>query len=109
MYQFGLFDEVRMHGVPAGGVRFPELVLGRVSYSFNVFDIYRLDLFFDRAAGRDPDDATVWHPVTGTGVAFSLRTPWQTMFRADIGKSFVPERYAGAGSWVIQLMLLKPL
>ena len=27
MYQFGLFDEVRMHGVPAAGIRFPELAL----------------------------------------------------------------------------------
>jgi hypothetical protein len=109
MYQFGLFDEVRMHGVPGGGIRFPELLIARVAYAFNVFDIYRLDLFFDRAAGRDPDDPKLWHPVTGTGVALNLRAPWRTIFRADVGKSFVPERYAGAGSWVIQLMLLKPL
>ena len=109
MYQFGLFDEVRMHGVPAAGLRFPELVLARFAYSFNVFDIYRLDLFFDRAAGRDPDARGVWHPVTGTGVALNLRAPWQTMFRADVGRSFVPDRYAGAGCWVVQLMLLKPL
>jgi hypothetical protein len=109
MYQFGLFDEVRMHGVPAAGVRFPELILARAAYSFNIFDIYRVDLFFDRAGGRDPDDRATWHPITGTGIAVNLRAPWHTMFRADVGKSFVPERYAGAGSWAVQLMLLKPL
>jgi hypothetical protein len=109
MYQFGLFDEVRMHGVPAAGVRFPELTLARGSYSFNVFDVYRLDIFVDRAWARDPDDRGVWRTVTGTGVALNLRAPWHTMLRTDIGKSFLPDRYAGAGSWVLQIMLLKPL
>ena len=37
-YQFGMFDETRMHGVPSAGVRFGELVMARGSYSFNVFD-----------------------------------------------------------------------
>jgi hypothetical protein len=109
MYQFGLFDEVRMHGVPAAGVRFPELTLARGSYSFNVFDIYRLDVFVDRAWARDPDDRGVWRSITGTGVALNFRAPWHTMLRADIGKSFLPDRYRGAGSWVLQVMLLKPL
>jgi hypothetical protein len=109
MYQFGLFDEVRMHGVPAAGVRFPELTLARGSYSFNVFDIYRLDVFVDRAWARDPDDRGIWRSITGTGVALNLRAPWHTMLRADIGKSFLPDRYRGAGSWVLQVMLLKPL
>ena len=109
MYQFGLFDEVRMHGVPAAGVRFPELTLLRGSYSFNVFEIYRLDVFVDRAWARDPDDRSIWRTVTGTGVALNLRAPWHTMLRTDIGKSFLPDRYAGAGSWVLQVMLLKPL
>ena len=45
MYQFGLFDEWRMHGVPSAGIRFPELLMLRASYSFNIFDIYRMDLF----------------------------------------------------------------
>jgi hypothetical protein len=109
MYQFGLFDEIRMHGVPAAGVRFPELVLLRGSYSVNVLGIYRVDAFFDHARGSDPDDAALWHPITGTGLALNLRAPWRTMLRADIGKSFLPGRYAPAGSWVVQVMFLKPL
>ena len=109
MYQFGLFDEVRMHGVPAAGIRFPELVLFRGSYSFNIFGIYRLDLFVDHARGRDPNDRSTWRPVTGTGVAVTLKTPWNTMFTADIGKSVIPDIYRGTGSVVLQFMLLKPL
>ncbi|HYN07099.1 MAG TPA: sigma-E factor regulatory protein RseB domain-containing protein [Vicinamibacterales bacterium] len=109
MYQFGLFDEIRMHGVPAAGVRFPALVLLRGSYSVNVLGIYRVDAFVDHARGRDPDDAAVWRPVTGAGLAVNLRAPWRTMLRADVGKSILPVRYAPAGSWVVQVMFLKPL
>ena len=91
MYQFGLFDELRMHGVPSSGIRFPELVLVRGSYSFNLFGLYRLDLFVDHARGRDPNNRTVWRPVTGTGAAITLKAPWNTMFTADVGKSFMPD------------------
>jgi len=109
MYQFGLFDEVRMHGVPSSGIRFAELVLLRGSYSFNLLGIYRLDLFVDHARGRDPNDPTAWRPVTGTGGAVTLKAPWNTMFTADIGKSFIPDLYRGTGSVVLQFLFLKPL
>ncbi|HET9360905.1 MAG TPA: hypothetical protein VFO58_14235 [Vicinamibacterales bacterium] len=107
-YQFGLFSEPRMHGVPAAGIRFPELALVHGSYSFNIYDIYRFDLFLDHARGRDPTDDAVWQPVTGTGVAVTLKAPWNTMFTADVGKSFIPSIYRGTGSWVLQVMFLKP-
>jgi hypothetical protein len=109
MYQFGLFDEVRMHGVPAAGIRFGELVMTRGSYSLNMFNAYRLDLFVDHARGRDPIDRDTWQPVTGIGTAVTLKTPWNTMFTADIGKSFIPNIYRGTGSVVLQFLLLKPL
>jgi hypothetical protein len=38
-----------------------------------------------------------------------LRAPWNTILRADMGKSLLPDRYSGAGSMVLQIMLLKPL
>ena len=109
MYQFGLFDETRMHGVPASGVRFEELAMARASYSFNVFDQYRFDLFLDRAVGRTPEAADQWLNVTGTGVALNLRAPWNTMLRVDAGKSFLPDLYRGLGSVVVQVLVLKPL
>lgn len=109
MYQFGLFDETRMHGVPGAGVRFPELAMMRGSYSFNVFEQYRFDVFLDQAYGQDPGNAHNWLPVTGTGVAINMRTPWNTMLRADVGKSFLPRIYSGAGSVVVQILILKPL
>jgi hypothetical protein len=107
-YQFGLFDSTRMHGVPAS-VRFGELGMFRGSYSFNLFDQYRLDLFFDRASGRDPHGDNLWRQVTGTGIKVNFRTPMNTILQIDYGKSFLPASYRGAGSNVLQIMLLKPL
>jgi hypothetical protein len=108
-YQFGLFDDTRIHGVPASGVRYGELAMVRGSYSFNVFDQYRLDLFLDRAWGRDDAGHGLWDPITGLGIAVNVRAPWNTILRADFGKSFLAPRYGSLGSTVFQILLLKPL
>jgi hypothetical protein len=108
-YQFGMFDDTRIHGVPASGARFEELGMARGSYSFNIFDQYRLDLFLEQAWGRDRAFDPDWHSITGIGTAVNLRAPWGTILRVDAGKSFLPERYRGIGSATLQVMLLKPL
>ncbi|MPY88983.1 MAG: hypothetical protein GEU99_13775 [Luteitalea sp.] len=108
-YQFGLFDDTRIHGVPASGLRFTELAALRGSYSFNIFEQYRLDLFADRAWGRDEELSTNWQPITGIGVGVNLRAPWRTILRAEVGKSFLPRQYQSLGSTVVQILFLKPL
>jgi hypothetical protein len=106
-YQFGLFDDTKIHGVPASGVRYDELTMLRGSYSFNAFEQYRFDLFLDRAWGRlDHQD---WEGLTGIGAAFNVRAPWSTILRAEIGKSFLAPRYRENGSVVAQILFLKPL
>ncbi|HEY8150055.1 MAG TPA: hypothetical protein VIK51_14205 [Vicinamibacteria bacterium] len=109
MYQFGFFDENRIHGVPSAGVRFGELAMLRTGYSFNLFDLYRVDLFLEQALGKDPTRDGAWRNVTGVGLGLNLRTPFGTMLRADLGKSFLPRLYSGSGSFVAQLMVLKPI
>jgi hypothetical protein len=108
-YQFGMFDDTRIHGVPASGVRFDNLGMVRGSYSFNIFEQYRLDLFAEQAWGEDRTVDAPWQPVTGFGLAVNLRAPWNTILRADVGKSRLPDRYNDVGSTVFQIMLLKPL
>jgi hypothetical protein len=108
LYQFGLFSELRMHGVPGAGVRFEEFALARGSYSFNLLGLYRLDLFVDYARGHHPDRPGTWDSVTGTGVALTLKTPWNTMLTADVGHSWLPGIYRSAGSSVLQFLVLKP-
>jgi hypothetical protein len=108
-YQFGLFDDTRIHGVPASGVRFGELTMVRGSYSLNIFEQYRLDLFMDQAWGRDDPGHGLWDPISGFGIAVNVRAPWNTILRADFGKSVLPSRYGGLGSTTLQIMLLKPM
>ena len=108
-YQFGMFDDTRIHGVPASGVRFQELAMARGAYSFNLLDMYRLDLFLEQAWGRDRDVAPAWRPLTGLGAAFNVRAPWNTILRVDVGKSLLPSGYRGLGSTTAQIMFLKPL
>lgn len=109
-YQFGLFDETRIHGVPSSGVRYGELAMARGQYSFNVFEQYRLDLFLDRAWGRTREVHVPWEGLTGVGMAVNFRIPRRNLIlRADIGKSFLPDRYRRIGSTVVQVMLLRPM
>lgn len=108
-YQFGLFDETRIHGVPSSGIRFGELGMFRGSWSLNLFDQYRLDLFLEQAFGRDPRAASEWQGITGIGVGFNMRGPWNTLLRGDVGKSFLPPEYREPGSIVVQFQILKPL
>jgi len=106
-YQFGLFDTTRIHGVPAS-VRFGELALVRGSYSVNLLNQYRIDVFLEHGWGRD-DRIEDWQNVPGVGGAFNLPGPWNTIIRADVGHSWLPERYSTLGTTVVQVMLLKPL
>jgi hypothetical protein len=108
-YQFGLFDDTRIHGVPASGLRFDDLAMIRGSYTFNIFEQYRIDLFLEGASGRDRTVSRDWQPLTGTGIALNVRAPFGTILRADVGHSFLPSRYRGIGSTVVQIMFLKPL
>ena len=115
-YQFGLFDDTRIHGVPSAGVRYGELAMARGQYSFNILDQYRMDLFVDQAWGRVRPNGVPgvtevpWEPLTGVGVAFNVRIPGRVAFiRGEVGHSFLPDRYRGLGSTTVQVMLLKPL
>jgi hypothetical protein len=106
-YQFGLFDTTRIHGVPAS-VRFGELGLLRGSYSVNMFEQYRFDVFLEHGWGRDARGES-WQRIPGVGGAFNLPGPWNTIVRADVGRAWLPDRYSTLGSTVVQVMLLKPL
>jgi hypothetical protein len=89
-------------------VRFGELALVRGSYSVNLLNQYRIDVFLEHGWGRD-DRIEDWQNVPGVGGAFNLPGPWNTIIRADVGHSWLPERYSTLGTTVVQVMLLKPL
>jgi len=95
--------------VPASGVRYGELAMARGAYSINVLEQYRFDLFLDHAWGRDEAGHGVWQPLSGFGVAVNLRAAFNTIFRAELGKSVLPSRYDSLGSTTLQIQFLKPL
>jgi hypothetical protein len=109
MYAFNPFDQNRIHGVPSSGVRFADLALVRAGYSFNLFNLYGLDLFFDQAFGRGRAVSDKWRSITGIGLGLNVKAPLKTLLRAEIGKSFLPDRYRASGSVVAQVVVLKPL
>ena len=76
--------------MPASGVRYGELAMVRGSYSINVFEQYRFDLFLDQAWGRDDPGMARGSRCPAFGVAVNLRAPFNTIFRADLGKSLLP-------------------
>lgn len=108
-YLFGMFDDTRIHGVPGAGVRFGEVTMARGTYSINIFEQYRLDVFLEHAWGRDDPGRGGWERIPGTGFALNVRAPWNTILRADFGKSVLPRQYGDLGSMTLQIMLLKPL
>ena len=107
-YQFGLFDDTRIHGVPASGVRFGELAMARGSYSFNIFEQYRLDLFLDR-----PGAATRPRPATWQPLRLRRRRQPARAVEYDSPRRRRQEpaarRATHLGSTTLQIMLLKPL
>ena len=109
MYQFGLFDSARMHGVPSA-VRFAELAMFRGSYSFNLFNQYRIDLFVDHARGGSAESAAALAAGDRTGArAEPARAAQHDSACRPRQDRFCPRVYRGAGSTVLQIMLLKPL
>ena len=108
-YQFGMFDDTRVHGIPASGVKLGEMALARGSYSLNIFEQYRIDVFAEHAWGRDVPGSGPWQAIPAFGIAVNTRAPWDTILRVDAGKSFLPGRYDTLGSFTLQVLLLKPL
>lgn len=106
-YQFGMFEDTRIHGVPASGVRFQSLAMVRGAYSLNIFEMYRADLFLEHAWGRDGQAG--WQRLPGVGGAVNFRTFWNTILRVEAGRSVLPPAYDGLGSTTMQILLLKPL
>lgn len=108
MYRFGLFDETRVRGVPSAGIRFSEVGIVRAGYSFNLLNLYRLAAYVDYAEGRTPTQVT-WVPTAGVGTELNFPGPKTTLVKVGVGKGFLPEMYKGSGSWVVELMVFKPI
>ena len=108
MYRFGMFDETKLRGVPSAGIRFSELAVARGQYTFNLFNMYRLDLYLDQGWGRTPSRAA-WDRVTGIGTEVNFKGPIGTIVKLGVGRGFLPQIYKGSGTTVVDILVMKPL
>jgi hypothetical protein len=83
--------------------------MARGTYSLNIFEQYRLDVFLEHAWGRDDEPGAAWQPIPAVGTAVNFRAFWNTILRAEVGHSLLPARYDGLGSTTLQVLVLKPL
>jgi hypothetical protein len=60
-YQFGLFDDTRVHGVPASGIAMVSCDGARFLFDQRPRAV-RFDLFLDQAWGRDDPGHGPWQP-----------------------------------------------
>ena len=109
-YQFGMFDDTRIHGVPASGVRFGELgTAARLVFVQHLRPVPAGSVSRAGVGPRRALDAELAADHRASAWRSISARPWNTMLRADVGKSFLPERYRGVGSATLQIMVLKPL
>ena len=94
-----MFDDMRIHGVPASGVRYCQFGHGARLRTLNIFDIYRVDLFAEQAWGRDRPGSR--DSITCLGVAVTFRHIKPTILRADFGKSFAETGTGASGHTMI--------
>ena len=86
-YRFGFFGDDRLWGYSGTGVRFDEGAIGRLGWSFNLFEALRFDLGLDHAEVRRDLAGAERQAFTGVGLAANFVGPWQTVFAVQVGHS----------------------
>lgn len=90
-YQFGFFGDDRLWGFSGTGVRFDEGTIGRVGYSFNLFEVLRFDLAVDHAEVEQDLAGAQAQSFTGAGLAANFVGPWKTVFAVQVGHSLASD------------------
>jgi hypothetical protein len=86
-YRFGFFGDDRLSGFSGSGVRFDDGWIGRAGYSFNLFEVIRLDGSVERAWVRRDDDPAGRQAFTGVGLGANLIGPWKTVINVSYGRA----------------------
>jgi hypothetical protein len=84
-YQFSFFGEDRLNGFSGSGVRFDRAVIGRAGYSFNLFEVLRLDLGLDAAQVEDEAADVGRQSFAGFGLSTNFVAPWKTIVSLNYG------------------------
>jgi hypothetical protein len=90
-YQFSQFGDDRLNGFAGTGVRFDRGLIGRVGYSFNLFEVIRFDAAVENAWVRDDDAFDRTLSFTGAGIAANFVGPWKTVFSVSYGRALASD------------------
>ena len=106
-YQFSLFGNARLSGFAGTGVRFDEGVIGRAGYSFNVFDVIKLDGLVESGWIRDETAFDGTRNFSGVGLTANFVGPWKTVYTVNYGYAVASDIPDLQGSQEFFVLILK--
>ena len=106
-FQFNLFGNARLSGFAGTGVRFDEGVIGRVGYSFNLFEVLKLDLLGESGWIRDEVSFDGTRNFSGVGLTANFVGPWKTVYTVNYGYAVASDIPDLQGSQEFFLLILK--
>jgi len=106
-YQFSLFGSDGLSGFAGTGVRFDEGVIGRFGYSFNLFEVLKLDLLGESAWIRDEVAFEGTRNFSGLGLTANFVGPWKTVYTVNYGYAVASDIPDLQGSQEFFVLVLK--
>jgi len=106
-YQFSLFGNDRLSGFAGTGVRFDEGVIGRAGYSFNLFDVIKLDALVESGWIRDEIAFDGTRNFSGVGLTVNFVGPWKTVYTVNYGYAVASDIPDLQGSQEFFVLILK--
>jgi len=106
-FQFSLFGNERLSGFAGTGVRFDEGLIGRVGYSFNLFEVIKLDALVESGWVRDEIAFDGTRNFSGVGITANLVGPWKTVYTVNYGYAVASDIPDLQGSQEFFVLVLK--
>jgi hypothetical protein len=106
-FQFSLFGNDRLSGFAGTGVRFDEGLIGRVGYSFNLFEVIKLDALAESGWVRDEIAFDGTRNFSGVGFTANFVGPWKTVYTVNYGYAVASDIPDLQGSQEFFVLVLK--
>jgi hypothetical protein len=105
-FQFSFFGDTSLSGFAGTGVRFDRGAIARVGYSFNLFNVVRLDLLAEHAQTEDATDPAGYRGFSGVGVSGNVVGPWKTIFQGSYARAVASDIPGLVGQQQFELVIL---
>jgi|GEM_PF-1370974 len=104
-FQFGFFNELKLHGFKSGSVRADRAWTFNTSYGYSIGDTFRLEAFYDSALVTDRRSGYNNAYFSGVGISGTTNLPGlNTIVRFDFGLPLISHNIRG---FVVYLVFLK--